>query len=171
MKPQIIKQIFFWCVTISLLTSCTSITKNFPKQPRPFQVKEFNSEQWKSGDYQTRGEMAENLRESAGYPNPWKKSAEEVRQILGKPDVITQADCCNIGRSVSPEKVEVWLYYIEIEEGYRNFPAEGEPKKKILQQAFKLYFPKLAVNSLTTVIGKRDGDHSLRMPVVGAIRF
>lgn len=114
MKTQTIKQIFFWCIAVSFMTSCTSITKNCPKQARPFQVKEFNSEQWKNGDYQTRGEMAGNLRELVGYPKPWKKSADEVRLILGEPDVITEAICCYSGRAAALPKIKLNYGFITL---------------------------------------------------------
>lgn len=167
MKKQIIKQIFFWCIVISLNASCTSITKLFPKEPRPFQEKKFDSEQWKNGDYQTRGEMAEDLEGLVtDYKEPWKKSADEVRQILGEPDVVTEAYCCTVNRNVSPQKLEMWMYYIQIEEDY---PANRE--RKTVPRAFKLYFLKDLSGSFNAFIGEREGDHSLRIPVVGMIRF
>ena len=122
-----------------------------------------------NGDFQIRGEMAENLREIVSdYKTPWKKSADEVRQILGKPDEITQAECCWVGRNLSPGKVETWLYYIDIENDYRK---QSEPKGKLIPQAFKLYFSNRQSQTFETVIGDRDGDHSVRMPVVGALRI
>ena len=102
---------------------------------------------------------------------PWKKSADEVRQILGKPDVVTQAECCYTRRGVSPPPVEVWLYYVEIEENYDYPRSPGEPERKILPQAFKLYFSEDNPGRFYIAIGERNGDHSQLMPVVGAIKF
>jgi hypothetical protein len=168
MKGQITKQIVFVCIVVSLTSSCTSITNLFPKEPRPFQKRAFDSEQWKNGDYQTRGEMAENLRLLIEKPDQgWKKSPEEVRQILGKPDVVTEAECCEVGRGHSPHTAELWLYYIEIEKEYYMPQKEAEAERTMVSRAFKLYFPKGDSAGFRTVIGDRTGDHSILMPVVG----
>ena len=54
-----------------LLSGCQkSIFNLFPKELRPFQEKAFDSQQWKDGDYQTRGEMAQSL-----YHSRWEKSS------------------------------------------------------------------------------------------------
>lgn len=154
MKTQTIKQIFFLCMALSFLTSCTSITKLFPKQPRPFQSKEFNSEQWKNGDYQTRGEMAQGKLFQQIYEIK-KNQKEEILQLLGKPDEITEAVCCYSGRGgTSKNKVELWLYYIEIE--------ESAGQKSLSPKALKIYFD----SSVNPHIGERDGDHSY-FPIVG----
>ena len=141
MNRQIMRKIIFMTTLTILTGSCSSITNLFPKEPRPFEKRPFNADQWKSGDYQTRGEMVQDLRRTIYNPQKdWKKSADEVRQILGKPDVVTQAECCYTRRGVSPPPVEVWLYYVEIEENYDYPRSPGEPERKILPQAFKLYF-------------------------------
>lgn len=111
--------------------------------------------------------MAKDLRGLVtDFKEPWKKSADEVRQILGEPNVITEADCCEVGRAVSAQKVEIWLYDVEIEEDY---PANRE--RKIIPRAFKLYFRQESSRGFKTVIGEIEGDHSLRIPVVGYFKL
>lgn len=122
----------FIAVALGFLTSCTSITKLFPKQPRPFQEREFNSEQWKNGDYQTRGEMLPSKLFQQIYEIKGNKK-EKVLELLGKPDEITEAICCYSGRGgKSQNKVELWLYYIEIE--------EGAGKKKFISESLEDLF-------------------------------
>jgi hypothetical protein len=170
MRIQIIRQILLWLITVNLLASCTSITKLFPKEPRPFQIKKFDSEQWKNGDYQTRGEMAEDLWGLIKNPKEeWKKSPEEVRQILGEPDFMTEAECCEARRGHSPQKLELWLYYLEIQENSYLPRKPGEPERPLIPQAFKLYFRKGDSRNFETMIGDRAGDHSKVWWVVGAV--
>lgn len=148
------KQIIFLCCAVFLISSCTSITNYFPKQPRPFQQREFNSAEWKSGDYQTRGEMAQGKLFQQIYEIK-KNQKEEILQLLGKPDEITEAVCCYSGRGgTSKNKVELWLYYIEVE--------ESADKKSLSPKALKIYFD----SSVNPHIGERDGDHSY-FPMVG----
>jgi hypothetical protein len=79
------------------------------KKPwRDYTKKPFDSQQWKSGDAQTRGTMYFDLfvkRKLTG------KSKDEVLELLGEPD-----------KKTSSEGLEVWLYRIEIV-GEWNRPA------------------------------------------------
>ena len=159
MKKQIIKQIFL-LLMIGSLTSCASITKLFPKIPRPFEPKDFNSEQWKSGDYQTRGEMLPGKLFRQLYDikeNP----KEKILELLGKPDVMTEAICCYSGRTGrSTEKVELWIYFIETKENANSNKSNSENSLK--PKALKIYFD----TSINPTIGDRDGDHSY-FPKIG----
>ena len=158
MKKQTYKQIFLWLIVVILGTSCTSITKLFPREKRPFQEREFDYEQWKSGDYQMRGEMARGKLFQQIYEIK-EDQKEEVRQLLGKPDEITEAVCCYSGRAgKSTNKVELWIYYIEIE--------EDKAEKGLRPKALKIYFD----SSVTPDIGDRDGDHSY-FPKIGHFRI
>jgi hypothetical protein len=156
MKKQIIKQIFFWCILISLNASCTSITKLFPKQPRPFQAKEFNSEQWKNGDYQTRGEMTNGkLFEQIRVFKT--NQTEQIIQLLGKPDQITKAHCCYAGRAGKSGEVDLWLYYIETED------FEKDKQANLKKKALKIYFGDIGINVNT---GEITGNHDY-FPAIG----
>lgn len=165
MKTQIIKQIFFWCILISLNASCTSITKLFPKQPRPFQTKEFNSKEWKSGDYQTRGEMANrnsldtNLIDRI-YKIQGNNSQEQILELLGKPDEKTRAACCYAGRAGRSGEKELWIYYIEVRETANTADKMNPP---LIKKALKIYFDG---DRVQPNIGDRDGDHSY-FPAIG----
>lgn len=80
---------------------------------------------------------------------------EEVRELLGKPDLITEAVCCYSGRAeTSTNKVEMWMYYIETEKSATD--------KTPVPKALKIYFD-LSVNPH---VGERNGDHSY-FPMVG----
>lgn len=156
MKRQIIKQIFFWCIVVSFSTSCTSITKLFPKEPRRFQSREFNSEQWKSGDYQTRGEMlnGELLEKIRTFKTG---QTAQIIELLGKPDQITKARCCYAGRGGVSDEVDLWLYYVETE-------VWGKDKQKNLEsQALKIYFDHTEIDA---TFGDRDGNHDY-FPAIG----
>ncbi len=156
------KQILFWLVVSILLTSCTSISKLFPKQPRPFQGKKFDSEQWKNGDYQTRGEMTRGKLIQQIYEIK-KNQKEEILQLLGKPDEITEAICCYAGRNGSSKnKVELWLYFIETEKSERNANVANKEENPLAKQALKLYFD----SGVNPNIGERDDDHSY-FPMIG----
>jgi hypothetical protein len=162
MKKKIIKQIFFWCILISLNASCTSITKLFPKQPRPFQAKEFNSEEWKNGDYQTRGEMADSKLTEQIYKID-SNSQEQILQLLGKPDAKTRARCCYAGRGGQSGEVDLWLYYVETE-GWTKDPNVKPPLEK---KALKIYFDgaRISLN-----FGDRDSDHDY-FPKIGYFKL
>lgn len=168
MKTQIIKQVFFWCILISLNASCTSITKLFPKQPRPFQPKEFNSEQWKNGDYQTRGEMANrnsvdtNLIDRI-YKIQGNNTQEQILELLGKPDEKTKARCCYAGRSGQSGEKELWLYYIEVGETANTTDKTDTP---LIKKALKIYFDG---DRVQPNVGDRGGDHSY-FPAIGHLR-
>lgn len=154
MKKQIYGQIFLWLIVIAFATSCTSITKLFPREKRDFELREFNSEQWKSGDYQMRGEMAQGKLFQQIYKIK-ENQKEEVRELLGKPDLITEAVCCYSGRAgKSTNKVELWMYYIETEKSATD--------KTLVPKALKIYFD----SSVNPHVGERDGDHSY-FPMVG----
>ncbi len=156
MKKQIYGQLFLWLIVGFVGTSCTSITKLFPGVKRPFQEREFDSAQWKSGDYQMRGEMAQGKLFQQIYKIK-ENQKEAVRELLGKPDEITEAVCCYSGRAgKSTNKVEMWIYYIEIE----NDKAE----KTLVPKALKIYFD----SSVNPHVGDRDGDHSY-FPMIGRL--
>ena len=133
MNLRIINYIFCGCLIVALTTSCTSITKLFPKQPRQLQTKEFNSEKWKSGDYQTRGEMTN--RDSSDtnlidriYKIEGNKTQEQILELLGKPDEKTKAACCYAGRSGRSGEKDLWIYYIEV----------WETDKPLVKKALKI---------------------------------
>lgn len=154
MKKQFYGQFFLWLILVFVGTSCTSITKLFPGEKRPFQTREFNSEQWKSGDYQTRGEMLPGKLFQQIHKIK-ENQKEEVRELLGEPDKITEAVCCYSGRAgKSTEKVEMWMYYIEVE--------KSAAEKTLVPRALKIYFD----SSVNPHIGERDGDHSY-FPMIG----
>lgn len=154
MKKQIYGHVFLWLIVAGLVTSCASITKLFPREKRPFQSREFDSAQWKSGDYQMRGEMAQGKLFQQIYKIK-ENQKEEVRELLGKPDVITEAVCCYSGRAgKSTNKVEMWMYYVEIEKSAAD--------KTLVPKALKIYFD----SSVNPHVGDRDGDHSY-FPMVG----
>ena len=158
MKERVIKQIFFWCIVVALTTSCASITKLFPKVPRPFQKRAFDSEQWKKGDYQTRGEMLGGEVFEKIYQIK-SNSPEQILQIFGEPDKKTKAACCYSGRGGSSgEDADLWLYYVET--GYESLD------KPLRKEALKIYFDG---TSLHCLVGDRDGDHSY-FPVVGYLK-
>ena len=165
MKKQIIKQIFFLCIVISLNASCTSITKLFPKQPRPFQKREFNSEEWKNGDYQTRGEMANrnsvdtNLIDRI-YKIQGNNTQEQILELLGKPDEKTRAACCYAGRAGRSGEKELWLYYIEVGETANTTDKTDKP---LIKKALKIYFDG---DRGQPNVDDRDGDHSY-FPAIG----
>ena len=157
MKKQIYGQIFLWLIVVISATSCTSITKLFPREKRAFESRDFNSEQWKSGDYQMRGEMAQGKLFQQIYKIK-ENQKEEVRELLGKPDEITEAVCCYSGRAgKSTNKVEMWIYYIEIE--------KSATEKTLVPKALKIYFD----SSVNPHIGDRDGDHSY-FPMIGYLQ-
>lgn len=156
------KQIFFFGLVLCLITSCTSITRLFPRQPRPFQAREFNSEEWKNGDYQTRGEMTDSkLFERIDKID--SNSQEQILQLFGKPDEKTKARCCYAGRGGQSGEVDLWLYYIEIE-GWKQDPNVKPPLEK---QALKIYFDGTRV---TRKVGDRDGNHDY-FPAIGYLKF
>jgi outer membrane protein assembly factor BamE (lipoprotein component of BamABCDE complex) len=151
------KQILLWCIVISLNASCTSITQLFPKEPRPFQKREFNSAEWKNSDYQTRGEMAN--RDSSDslierlYKIEGNNTQEQILELLGKPDQKTKAACCYAGRAGRSGEKDLWIYYIEVEK------EAGKTSSK----ALKIYFDG---NRVQPNVGNRDGDHDY-FPAIG----
>lgn len=158
MKKQIYKQIFFYCLIVGLTASCTSITQLFPKQPRPFQKKEFNSEEWKKGDYQTRGEMTNRDSSKTNlidrlYKIEGNNNQEQILELLGKPDQKTKANCCYAGRAGKSGEKDLWIYYIEVEK------EAGKTSPK----ALKIYFDG---NRVQPNIGDRDGEHDY-FPAIG----
>ena len=159
MKTSIIKPIFVSVIALSLLTSCASITKLFPRQPRPFQAKEFNSAEWKNGDYQTRGEML-NPKFFEQIRNFKTNQADQIKELLGKPDQITKARCCYAGRAGKSGEVDLWLYYVET----ADFGKDKQSNLK--SQALKIYFGDIGINAQ---IGERDGNHDY-FPAIGYFR-
>ena len=165
MKKQIIKQILFWCIVIGFSTSCASITQLFPKQPRPFQKKEFNSAEWKKGDYQTRGEMinrdsTDNNLIGQIYKIEGNNAQEQIIELLGKPDEKTRAACCYAGRAGKSGETDLWLYYIEVSE---TTNAANQTEKSLGKRALKIYFDG---NRVQPDIGMRSGSHDF-FPKIG----
>lgn len=166
MKIKTISFICFWCLIVGL-TSCTSITKLFPKQLRPFQAKEFNSEEWKNGDYQTRGEMAnrtsgdKNLIDRI-YKIQGNNTQEQILELLGKPDAKTKARCCYAGRAGQSGDVDLWLYYIETE----DWSKDPNVKPPLVKKALKIYFEGTRISQN---IGDREGNHDY-FPAIGFLR-
>ncbi len=163
MKKQIIKQIFFWCILVSLNASCTSITKLFPKEPRPFQTKEFNSEQWKNGDYQTRGEMVSRTLIDQIYQIK-SNHQEEILKLFGKPDQLTKARCCYAGRGGQSGEKELWLYYIETEQTSNVANKDEIP---FSSKALKIYFD---TSGISPNVGNRNGNHDY-FPAIGYFKL
>ena len=151
------KQIIFLCIAVGLMASCTSLTKIFPKQPRPFQERDFNSAEWKNGDYQTRGEML-NPKLLEQIRNFKTNQSDQIIELLGKPDQITKARCCYSGRGGQSGEVELWLYYIETNDSGKN--ANTNLKK----QALKIYFGD--IGGISSKVGDRDGNHDY-FPAIG----
>lgn len=153
---------FSLILIIGLATSCTPITNLFPKEKRAFKVREFDSAAWKNGDYQTRGEMSSSKISEQIYKIKGDVK-EEVTKLLGNPESITKAICCYDGRAGKSDKeIEVWLYYIDVED-YPNKKDLSE--KPLVPKALKIYFDN---NSLHLNIGERSGDHSY-FPIIGAL--
>lgn len=151
------KKILFWLIIAILLTSCKSITSYFPKEPRPFQKREFNSAEWKNGDYQIRGEMINGDLIGRIYKIDANNSQDQITELLGKPDKFTKAACCYAGRSGRSGEKDLWIYYIEVD-GKTN--ANDKP---LVKKALKIYFDGTRVQPN---IGDRDGDHSF-FPAIG----
>jgi hypothetical protein len=164
MNLRIIIGIFFGMI-VGLTTSCTSITQLFPKQPRPFQERKFDSAEWKNGDYQTRGEMTN--RNSADtnlidriYKIEGNNTQAQILELLGKPDEKTRAACCYAGRAGKSGETDLWLYYIEVSEATN---VADKTDKPLVKKALKIYFDG---NRVQPNVGKRDGDHSY-FPAIG----
>jgi hypothetical protein len=151
------KQILLWCIVISLNASCISITQLFPKQPRPFQERKFDSAEWKKGDYQTRGEMTNRDSDASLIERLYKiegnNSQEQIIELLGKPDQKTKAACCYAGRAGRSGEKDLWIYYIEVE----------KEAGKTTPKALKIYFDG---NGVQPGIGDRDGNHDY-FPAIG----
>ena len=113
MQNNLIK-ISFGVLVLSLFVSCTMVKNLIPQKKRPFQERTFDSNLWREGDAQARGEMSEDLRwknNAAGGNLLRDKSQAEILNYLGEPDRKTRGKCCGAG-GTSDE--EVWLYNIEI---------------------------------------------------------
>jgi outer membrane protein assembly factor BamE (lipoprotein component of BamABCDE complex) len=162
-KKEMKKQILFWLIVSISLTSCKSITSYFPKQPRPFQKKEFNSEQWKNSDYQTRGEMVSRTLIDQIYQIK-SNHQEEILKLFGKPDQVTKAVCCYAGRAGKSGEKDLWLYYIETEQT-PNVANKNETPLK--QEALKIYFD---TSSINPNVGERDGNHDY-FPAIGYFKL
>ena len=150
------KQIILLCIAVSLMASCTSLTKFFPKQPRPFQERDFNSADWKNGDYQTRGEML-NPKLLEQIRNFKTNQSKQIKEFLGKPDQITKARCCYSGRGGQSGEVELWLYYVETKDSGKN------TNTSLKKQDLKIYFGDIGISS---IVGERDGNHDY-FPAIG----
>lgn len=123
--------VFIAAVCVVFSSSCATVDKLFPKPPRPFQARAFDSKLWRAGDAQTRGEMARDLEWNPNKLESYnlsQKNQSVVLNILGEPDRKTRGKCCGAGGTA---EVEVWLYKIEIKEESR---AESETKH------FQIYF-------------------------------
>lgn len=112
-------------VLLCCIISCDSI-----REKRAFELKPFNSDLWRKGDAQIRGEMSRDLiwkrSESGNYVLDAKTRAE-VLAILGEPDRKTRGKCCGAGGTTDDE---VWLYALEV--------ADGADKLKT--EHFQIYF-------------------------------
>lgn len=161
MKNQIIKSIFLVVIACLSFASCKSITSYFPKEPRPFQQREFNSEEWKNGDYQTRGEMT-NSKLFGLIDKIDSNSQEQILQMFGKPDAKTKARCCYAGRAGQSGEVDLWLYFIETE----DWSKDTKVKPPLVKKALKIYFEGTRI---TRNIGDRDGNHDY-FPAIGFLR-
>ena len=153
------KQIIFLCSAVILISSCTSITKYFPKQARSFQQREFNSEEWKNGDYQTRGEMMDEKLKERISQIEGNNTQEKILELLGEPDEKTKARCCYAGRSGQSGKVDLWLYYIEVE----RFGKDANTKPPLEKKALKIYFDGTRISRN---MGDRNGNHDY-FPAIG----
>lgn len=162
MKNKIIKSIVLGVFLSILLTSCTSITQYFPKQPRPFQERKFDSIEWKKGDYQTRGEMMNRDSSDSNlfsliYKIQGNNLQEQILELLGKPDEKTKAACCYAGRAGRSGETDLWIYYLEVKE------TTNTGDKPLAKKALKIYFDG---DRIQPGIGERGGDHS-HFPKIG----
>lgn len=160
MKYSTLK-IFALLLIFANLSACTSLTNLLPKAKRPFEKRPFEVTKWKEGDYQTRGEMAENLISYHADKDFRDKSADEVRQLLGKPDAVTKAPCCH---ARFQSEVEAWVYYIEIER--ESYDASHKSEKTLEKQAVIVYYGGRDGGVLIFRIDDRDGNHAY-FPIVG----
>lgn len=110
-------------LALCLLNACAAVNI------RPWQEKKFDAAAWRTGDAQTRGEMAPDLRRLRYETEDSisRKSRRQILELLGEPDRKTRGRCCGAG-GTSDE--EVWLYNIEVK--------DGETRTKT--QQLQLYF-------------------------------
>jgi hypothetical protein len=117
-------------MSLGVLILCFMISCDSIREPRAFREKPFDSNLWREGDAQTRGEMSKDLRwkksESGNYVL-YAKTRREVLAILGEPDRKTRGKCCGAG-GTSDE--EVWLYKLEV----------ADEKNKLTNEHFQIYF-------------------------------
>lgn len=113
-----------------MLLLCCFISCNSIRENRAFQERPFDSNLWRKGDAQTRGEMSRDFlwkrAESGNYVLDAKTRAE-VLAILGEPDRKTRGKCCGAGGT---SEDEVWLYTLEVSDG----------KEKLKNEHFQIYF-------------------------------
>jgi len=125
MKNNLIK------ISVGILLLCCFISCDSVREKRVFQERKFDSDLWRKGDAQTRGEMSEDLRwkktESGRYVLD-DKTRTEVLALLGEPDRKTRGKCCGAG-GTSDE--EVWLYNLEMSDGIDS---------KTKTEHFQIYF-------------------------------
>ncbi len=111
------------------------------KKARPFAVKSFNSQGWKDGDAQTRGEMADDLSEKHDIS---QKSQTYVLTMLGEPDKKTKGGYIHRGHKSDQE---VWVYRLAMPTGERHYRIYFNNEKKLVEHAyitdadFEFYFP------------------------------
>lgn len=111
MKNSLIK------ISVGVLILCFFISCDSIREKRAFQERPFDSNLWRKGDAQTRGEMSRDLlwkkTETGNYVLD-RKTRQEVAAMLGEPDRKTRGRCCGAG-GTSDE--EVWLYNLEVSDG------------------------------------------------------
>lgn len=111
MKNNFIK-ISFGILALCLFASCAALRGKIGlRENRPFQIKQFDAEQWRAADAQTRGEMSQDLRNDSLLS---RKSRRQILELLGEPDRKTRGRCCGAGGTFEEE---VWLYDLEVMQG------------------------------------------------------
>jgi len=111
------------------------------KKARPFMVKSFNSQEWKAGDAQTRGEMADDLENKHDIN---QKSQADVLSLLGEPDKKTKGGYIHRGNQTDQE---TWVYRLQMPEGEHHYRIYFDNSKKSVERASvtdvdsEFYFP------------------------------
>jgi hypothetical protein len=159
MKSFTLYTLLIGCVLLFGINGCTNpIRTIFPKPPRAFQEKNFDSKQWRDGDPQDRGEMAVDLNqgkyEKSSPNNLTGKSPVEVLQLLGEPDKKTIGKCC----FRSPPDVQVWLYKLQRPDG---------PKGELKEHAFQIYFTEDGKTVQDYTFTGEMEDHPVYIPNIG----
>ena len=124
MKNNLIK------MSVGVLILCFFISCDSVRENRAFQERPFDSNLWRKGDAQIRGEMSGDLiwkRSESGNYVLNAKTRQEVLALLGEPDRKTRGKCCGAGGT---SEDEVWLYKLEVADG----------SNKLINEHFQIYF-------------------------------